>query len=159
MIDLKTLVIALGLGAMKLEFSILFLYHSGASPFLTFLIAFSLSSLVTVFWYYFADLVRFLLESFAALATGEKKNSWIDKIWLEKVKKPVEQRKKVVIKWLLDHNRAVLFLIMAVPFTFLITDIAIMAVRIGRIKKGLILIISANACKILAVLTLFYRIF
>jgi len=158
MIEVKTLLIALLLGLIKLEFSVLLLYQTGVNPTLVFLIVLIWSTVVTVGMYYLADLLKFLIEALITFATGEKKNSWIDRIWFEKVKKPVEKKRKSVIQWLLVHNKIIIFLIILIPFTFVIADIAVMATRVGKIKYGLILVIGANVGKISILVYYLYHI-
>jgi len=134
------------------------LYQTGVNPTLVFLIVLIWSTVVTVGMYYLADLLKFLIEALITFATGEKKNSWIDRIWFEKVKKPVEKKRKSVIQWLLVHNKIIIFLIILIPFTFVIADIAVMATRVGKIKYGLILVIGANVGKISILVYYLYHI-
>ena len=151
MIILKVFIILLS-STVKIEFGILGLKAFGFSREVAILFSVSWAVIVTTLEYYSVNIVKRFLDKL--LAKRKNHLTRTDIIWVEKVKKPIQKNKKKALKFLLDNKIVFSLLVVAIPFSLLLDPVAITAVRLSKLKFGLLYLIGATLIKCFLVIAL-----
>ncbi len=143
---------------VRSEFAIIQFHHLDLSAWSAFLI-------VTI-WTNFKVILIFTsvsLIDWFVVKTGKKHQPLGELIlnwpWLRKIDQAIKRGKKKLLAWLLVHNKLVIFLILFIPFTPFMEDVAIVAAKIARIKRALPLLLIANTSRMGLMVFLVYYCF
>jgi hypothetical protein len=143
---------------VRSEFAIMQFHHIGLPALSAFLIVTIWTNFKVILLFTSVSLVDWLV-----VKTGNKHQHLGEIIlnwsWLKKIDQAIRQGKKRLLAWLLIHNKLVIFLILFIPFTPFMEDVAIVAAKIARIKKALPLLIIANTSRMALMIFLIYYCF
>jgi hypothetical protein len=139
------------LALLKIELALHRLHALGFSFWTSVSVTLLWSNLVLTVIYYFAGVVKALVNWFVDIAVNNNNRDWVDWVWLIKVKTPLKEKRKEFLEWIIRHNRLLLFLIIAVPYIPFVDNIAIAAARIGKIKHGFWIAVLSNSFKLFMV--------
>jgi len=131
---------------VRSEFAIMQFHHIGLSAMTTFLIVTVWTDFKVVLIFTSTSLVDWLVAKFGKRHRhlGEMVVAWS---WLKKINQGIRNGRKKLLAWLITHNKLVIFLILFIPFTPFMEDVAIVASRIAKIKSALPLLLIANTAR------------
>jgi hypothetical protein len=131
---------------VRSEFAIMQFHHIGLTAIIAFLIVTIWTNFKVVLIFTSTGLVDWLVAKFGKRHRhlGEMAVNWP---WLKKINQGVRSGRKKLLAWLITHNKLAIFLILFVPFTPFMEDVAIVAARIAKIKGALPLLLIANTAR------------
>ncbi|MBU4369411.1 hypothetical protein KKG58_01460 [Patescibacteria group bacterium] len=143
---------------VRSEFAIMQFHHIELTPLTAFLITAIWTNLKVVLIFTSTSLADWLV-----LKLGKRHlhlNEMIaEQNWITRLNQSMKNGKKRFLAWLLKHNKMVIYLIIFMPFTPFMEDVAIVAARIARIKKALPFLMIANTLRMALVTWLVYFVF
>ena len=116
-------------------------------------------SLVVI--YFFSSFLRKVMEKSIKIVVNNSNfyfrggTDVLDWWWIKKVKEPVKRNQLKLVEWILNHNKTVLFFVLLIPFIPFLDTAAIMAAKIGQIKRAFLICFLAINIKFLVLLSLF----
>lgn len=143
---------------VRSEFAIIQFHHLGLPAMTTFLIATIWTDFTVVLFFTSTGLVDWLVARFGK-RHRHLKDIVINWRWLKRISQGIRNRRKRLLDWLLVHNKLAIFLILFIPFTPLMEDIAVVAARIARIKGALPLLLIANTMRMVLMTFVVYFLF
>ncbi len=140
---------------VRSEFAIMQFHHIGFPAMATFLIVSLWTNFKVVLIFTSTSLADWLVLKLGKTHQhlGELILNWP---WLKKINRGIKNGRKKLLAWFLVHNKLAIFLILFIPFTPFMEDIAIVAARIARIKGALPLLLIANTARMALVTFVVY---
>lgn len=138
---------------IKSELAIIHFYSIDYSFLFNFSLISCSTGFVVVWVYYLAGIFdKYVIKR---LGLDEK---IVEFKWVRRIRSFFKKKERKVLKWLLEHNKIIIFIIPMIPFVPFIETIVVVAAKIQKVKGGLFLILLSNTIRIFIVTYFVYNI-
>lgn len=141
---------------VRSELAIVHFHHLEISPEQAFFIASIWTNFIIISLFYFTGLFDWFVFRIKKQRLGEM---FVRLAWIKRLGVSLKNGQKRVLSWLLEHNKLIIFLVLFIPLTPFLEDIAVVAAKIGKIKHALPLLLIANTARMALVTFIVYFVF